>query len=226
MLSNIKKPISVLLAFAVAVIPLSCKSLDPKLLEQTAAFDKGVTPMRVVVNTDSIKACFPGGWRDEKEWSLEDKKFRGGYRKDMPGVGGFVSCCSFPEQESAVSLLRNNLIFEKDSRNIFLSVLVRNIEWRTNTIWYLASIMGILNVFGFPFRSQTITIDMEAAVMNPAGKMIKIYKAQGKDTEYMAPYWGYMYAEKPAYIKALIAGCADLRKQIEADRENINKLIR
>jgi len=91
MLSNIKKPISVLLAFAIAVIPLSCKSLDPKLLEQTATFDKGVTPMRVVINTDSIKACFPGGWEHE-----------------------MIYCCSYNFQQNIQKILRQNLMFKND----------------------------------------------------------------------------------------------------------------
>ncbi|MCU0849612.1 MAG: hypothetical protein MUD12_17160 [Spirochaetes bacterium] len=74
--------------------------------------------------------------------------------------------------------------------------------------------------------SITPAIDIEAAVMKPDGRVLKVYRARGVDTEYYAMYWGYYRAFIPAYMNALIAGCADLRKQIEADRENLNKLIR
>jgi len=206
MLSNIKKPISVLLAFAIAVIPLSCKSLDPKLLEQTATFDKGVTPMRVVINTDSIKACFPGGWEHE-----------------------MIYCCSYNFQQNIQKILRQNLMFKNDSRNIYLSVLVRNVEFKTNPAWYGVAVLvsvGFIMLFGFPYYSFTSTINLEAAVMRSDGKVLKTYTSTVSDKEYSAMYWGYSAPYKTAFIKSLIAGCADLRKQIEADRENINKLIR
>ena len=226
-MNTIKKPISVLLAFAIAVIPLSCKSLDPKLLEQTATFDKGVTPMRVVINTDSIKACFPGGWRDENEWRQRWEDLFSGkikYDRNIHGVGSNIICCSFPEQEMGLTILKNNLLFESDSKNLYLSVIIRNVEWRQNRAW---SSLGIfLIAFGFPIESDQLTIDLEAALIKPGGKVLKIYKSQGIDTEYAVPYWGYIRPCTPAFIKSLIAGCSDLRKQIEADKENINKLIR
>ncbi|MCU0847278.1 MAG: hypothetical protein MUD12_05255 [Spirochaetes bacterium] len=210
-----KSMLSLALSVSLSCISFSCKSLDPKLLEQTAAFDKSVTPMRVVVNTDSIKACFPGGWRDKKEWGSELIKHNHGYRKDYPGIKWHI-CCSFPEQESAVRIIRNNLMFDRDSRNAYLSVLVRNVEWRRSITWLILSgvMIFIPCLMGMPAEAFTLSIDME------------VYKAKGIDTEYVAFYWGYFNPDIPAYMNALITGCADLRKQIEADRENINKLIR
>jgi len=207
MLSNIKKPISVLLVFAIAVIPLSCKSLDPKLLEQTASFDKGVTPMRVVINTDSINSTFH-----------ENIEFPS------------VPCCSFDERVQIYKILRQKLIFDRDTGSTYLSILIRKVELNWASAWSIASGMSLFlfNFFGMPIRRDMVTIDMEAAIMAPTNKIIKIYKTQGRDTEYVALYWGYSGGEsyKLAYMRALQAGCADLRKQIEADRENINKLIR
>jgi hypothetical protein len=136
----------------------------------------------------------------------------------------------FAEQESLVNLIKQNLMFGKDSRNVYLSVLVRNVEWGRNSAWIFFGILGagVFYLFGVPSRSDTVTIDMEAAIMNSSGKIIKTYKARGKDAEYIAIYWGYLPPEdtQTAYTRAMIAGCADLRKQIEADRENLNKLIR
>jgi hypothetical protein len=227
MLNAMKKTVSVLLAFAVAVIPLSCKSFDPKLLEQAATFDKSVTPMRVVINTDSIKACFRGGWRDIKEYNAEFDKIIAGDRQGPLGIYG-QACCSFPEQQKIINLIKQNLMFGKDSKIVYMSVLVRNIEWLDNSGWLGLAPLGIFWFFGMPWRSMTATINMEAAVMNSSGKIIKIYKAWGKDTEYLALYWGYFRPKElqTAYTRALLAACADLRKQIEADRENINKLIK
>ena len=230
MFGTIKKPISVLLAFTVAVIPLSCKSLDPKLLEQTAAFDKSITPMRVVINTDSIKACFKGGWRNKLELHAEINKCNQGLRKDWPGIeiDGLIFCCSFQDQESAINILKQNLMFDRDSRTVYLSVLVRKIEWGMNGTWGVIGglTLGVFVLFGWPGRSDTADIEMEAAVMRPDGRVLKTYTAKVSDTEYSALYYGYQEPIQPAYVIALIAGCADLRKQIEADKENLNKIIR
>ncbi|MCU0849615.1 MAG: hypothetical protein MUD12_17175 [Spirochaetes bacterium] len=223
----IKKTISIALVAALSALTFSCKSLDPKLVEQTSAFDKGVNPMRVVINTDSIKACFHGGWRDDYEMLLEWRKWRDGYSREYPGIKGY-SCCSFPDQESAVRIIRNNLMFDRDSRNAYLSVLVRNVEWSTNPGWMVPGsiTVGILYFMGMPGVSITLTIDLEAAVMKPDGRVLKVYRAKGVDTEYLAFYWGYAKPDIPAFMNALIAGCADLRKKIEDDKDNLNKLIR
>ena len=228
-MNTIKKPISVLLVFAVAVIPLSCKSLDPKLLEQTAAFDSCVAPMRVVVNTDSIKACFPGGWLDHNGMiAVLDRRVEEISRGKTGLEPQHFPCCSFSGQESAVKIIRNNLMFDRDSRTVYLSVLVRKVEWEKNGLWIpLGPITaGLFYFFGGPSFSLTMTIDMEAAVMRPDGRVLKTYTAKVSNTEYRALYWGYDNPEKPSYVKALISACADIRKQIENDKENINKMIR
>ncbi|MCU0849614.1 MAG: hypothetical protein MUD12_17170 [Spirochaetes bacterium] len=223
----IKKTISIALVAALSALSFSCRSYDPALTTRTASFEKGVTPMRVVINTDSIKSCFPGGWRDDYEWDMEVKKFYEGYRRDHPSLVGTI-CCSFSDQEAAVRIIRNNLMFDRDSRNAYLSVLVRNVEWRMNKAWViLNSVTVVIPVLmGIPLASFTLTIDMEAAVMKPDGRVLKVYRARGVDTEYQALYWGFSYPTIQGYMNALIAGCADIRKQIEADRENLNKLAR
>ena len=201
-----KKILSAALAVSLSSFSFSCKSLDPKLLEQTATFDKSVIPMRVVVNTDSIKACFPGGWEHE-----------------------MIYCCSYNFQQNIQKILRQNLMFKNDSRNIYLSVLVRNVEFKTNPAWYGVAVLvsvGFIMLFGFPYYSFTSTINLEAAVMRSDGKVLKTYTSTVSDKEYSAMYWGYSAPYKTAFIKSLLAACADIRKQIEADRENINKLIR
>ncbi|MCU0849608.1 MAG: hypothetical protein MUD12_17140 [Spirochaetes bacterium] len=210
---SLKKLITIILAGALAVTFISCRSIDPTLTTKTASFDQSVTPMRVVINTDSIKSCFPGGWRDDYERRMEMRKWGDGYRRDMPGVKGYsYKCCSFSDQESAVRIIRNNLMFDRDSRNAWMA---------PGTIT-----AGILYFMGMPAASDTLTIDLEAAVMKPDGRVLKVYRAKGIDTEYLAFYWGYANPDIPAYMNALIAGCADLRKQIEADRENLNKIIK
>ncbi|MCU0849613.1 MAG: hypothetical protein MUD12_17165 [Spirochaetes bacterium] len=221
---SLKKPISIILAGALAVTFISCRSIDPTLTTRTASFDAGVTPMRVAVNTESIKSCFPGGWRDDYERRLEMSKRKQEILNGKTGVLGIL-CCSFPDQEAAVNIIRNNLAFGKDSRNVYLSVVVRNVEWSYNLLWEIAGV-AVLVPFGYPAWSETVKIDLEAAVMKPDGRVLKVYRARGVDTEYGAAYWGYLDASIPALRYALIAGCADIRKQIEADRENINKLAR
>ena len=223
----IKKTIFIVLVAALSALSFSCRSIDPTLTTRTASFEKGVTPMRVVINTDSIKSCFPGGWRDDYELILEWRKWRDGYRREYPGIKGY-KCCSFPDQEAAVRIIRNNLMFGTDSRNAYMCILVRNAEWYFNPAWMVPGsiTVGILYFMGMPYWSLTLTIDIEAAVMKPDGRVLKVYRARGVDREYLAMYWGYARPEIPAFMNALIAACADLRKQIEADRENINKLTR
>ncbi|MCU0847279.1 MAG: hypothetical protein MUD12_05260, partial [Spirochaetes bacterium] len=118
MLDTIKKTVSVVLAFTIAVIPLSCKSLDPKLLEQTATFDKSVTPMRVVVNMDSIKACFPGGWIDVHH---KRKVLLSYYNENRQYPHGRVNFF-FQEQQNIINILKHNMMFDRDAKNAYLSV--------------------------------------------------------------------------------------------------------
>ena len=224
----LKKMVFLALALLLTWTFLSCKSVDPTLVTRTASFESGVAPMRVVVNTESIRSCFKGGWRDQNEWVMEIRKWSDGYRSDYPGIYGGYMCCSFPDQEAAVGIIRNNLMFDRDAKNAYLSVLVRNVEWSQNGVWMVPGsiTVGILYFMGLPAMSFTLTIDMEAAVMKPDGRVLKVYRARGVGKEYAAFYWGYAYPDIPAYRNALIVGCADLRKQIEADKENLNKLIR
>jgi hypothetical protein len=226
MLNTIKKSMSVLLVFAVAVIPLSCKSFDPKLLEQTATFDKSVTPMRVVINTDSIKACFPGGWMDVYH---KRKVLLSYYNENRQYPYERVNFF-FQEQKNIINILKHNMMFDRDSRNAYLSVLVRNAEWYVNPGWMVPGSItaGILYFMGMPGASVTVTIDLEAAVMKPDGRVLKVYRTKGVDTEYFAFYWGY--GDPDVFLQAhrnvLISACADIRKQIENDKENLKKITR
>ena len=234
MLNTMKKPISVLLAFAVAVISLSCKSFDPKLYDKTATFDSGMPSMRVIVNTDSIKTCFKGGWRDRNEYRTLLNKFYDGDIQEYPGAQGVYvygyACCSYPEQVKIINLIRQNLMFDRDTKAVYLGVLVRKIEWARYAGWIVFGPMtaGFFYFFGGPALTYAITVEMEAALMRPDGRILKTYSVKSKNREHMAFYWGYYESEVllPLYVNGLINACADIRKQIEADRENINKLIR
>jgi len=231
-MDTVKRLLSLTLAVSLAAIPFSCKSFDPKLLEQRASFGEGVPAMRVVVNTDSIKECFKGGWRDRNELKslLIKHKFWGIPAAQKVSGFQFYACCSFPEQEMIVNLIRHNLSFERDTKNVYLSVLVRKVEWKRNGLWiFLGPITaGFFYFFGGPSLSYTITIDMEAAVMKSDGRVLKTYSARGVDSEYKAFYWGYYETEMliPLYVNGMINTCADLRKQIEADKDNLNRLVR
>ncbi|MCU0849611.1 MAG: hypothetical protein MUD12_17155 [Spirochaetes bacterium] len=37
-------------------------------------------------------------------------------------------------------IIRNNLMFDRDSRNAYLSVLVRNVEWSINSAWMAGAV--------------------------------------------------------------------------------------
>jgi len=203
---------------------LSCRSMDQTLVARTASFDGGVPPMRVVVNTESVRSCFPGGWLDDNGAWAEMRKRREEIRNGKTGVLGIL-CCSFSDQEAAVRIIRNNLAFGGNAGNVCLSVVVRNAEWSYNLLWEIAGV-AVLVPFGYPAWSETVKIDMEAAVMKPDGRVLRLYRAQGVDTEYGAMYWGYLDASIPALRYALIDGCAKIRKQIDDDKENLKKIIR
>jgi len=221
------KKISIMLA-ASALMFLSCKSMDPTLVTQTASFDSGVPPMRVVVNTESIRSCFPGGWLDHNGMIAVMNRRAEEISRGRTGLEPqHFQCCSFSDQEAAVRIIRNNLAFGRNAGNVYLSVVVRNVEWYKNYGWMANWIaLNILCFMGIPYSSSTLTVELEAAVMKPDGRVLRLYRVRGIDTEYCAMYWGYRDPTVPALRYALIDGCAKIRRQMEDDKENLNKIIR
>lgn len=195
----------------------SCKSLDNRLLLNKENFDKDVKPMRVIVNYESLTTCFPFDWAGNKsEYYINNKEH--------------IDKEYFDSIEQYMNVIKNNLTFEAESSDYYLSIILRNANWSLN-VGYLAPSMltlFIFNLFGGPMRSFTYTIELEAAIMNPDGKVIKTYKARGIDTEYSALYYGYNTPddENTAAIKAFIKACKEIRVQLKKDVIGINKLVK
>ncbi len=194
-----------------------CRSFDMVENEkQKHAIDQQVPNMTLVVNKPSIKACF-ANWQHSI-------------------VTAEVGPIGFPQMkeegltsdnlESYVeTVIRNNFIMQSNNHsNKYLSVIVRNIDFSQNWWWEPVTFGGILGILGIPVCSQTLIIEMEAAVLQQNGNILKIYKTKAEKTAYGALYWGYMWIGRASFCMALNNACADLREQIRRDADYLKSV--
>ena len=207
-------PVLIILACCI----FSCKSFDNGLLLNKETFHKDVKPMRVIVNYESLLACFP----DFPRWTPRDEEGKAVYNRQVKEY--------YNEIEQNMMVIKNNLTFETEPHNYYLSILVRKIVRSNNILWTFTNIFSIstLGLLGWPWLSETYTIHLESAILNSDGKVLKTYNATGTDTEYAALYWGYIIGDdgKTARIKALANACKDLRAQLKNDITTINSLAK
>jgi len=205
------------MTFAIA----SCRSFDYGLLDQNAYIDKSIKPMRVIVNMDSLEACFGEGLL---------QRFQ--EQNPMNQEGLDKSRQMIKEDKIRITrLFKQNLKSSSESNAAFLSVIIRNHRFDMNMGW-MASIaaLGALNQLGCPIASGSVSIEVEAAILTPTGKVLKSYTVRATDTEYYAAYWGYSLFDvdsyRVAYTRAILAACMDLRDQLHKDAMSINSLIK
>ncbi|MCU0848770.1 MAG: hypothetical protein MUD12_12865 [Spirochaetes bacterium] len=185
--------------------------MDTALLLKESYVDPSIKPMTVVVSDLSIDRCFP---------KIDDFPEQGrayGMFNDFKKVF----------RDSVRETIRKNLLFQAKSNTAYLSVLVRNVEYEFNGLWmWLSGGLIVGYFFGIPATSMTYTVEMEAAVMNRQGRVLKTYSTVAEDTEYAAFYWGYYDPAQVAYTKALIKACDGIREQLTKDAANINGMIK
>jgi hypothetical protein len=176
----------------------SCRSFDDRLLINKESIDKDIKPMKVIVNYESIQTCLNPVYIIE----LNEKQI--------------------------IAVIKNNLRFEKDAHNHYLSILVKNVEHRES---FAGSIVGGLTglssiILGVPMLYESLTVHLSAAIMSADGKILKTYEAEGADSEYAALWWGYFRPGKTAGARAITNACRDLRIQLKNDAQNINMLVK
>lgn len=99
-------------------------------------------------------------------------------------------------------------------------------------MWFCLAIpaLGLI----FPATTQTWSVELEVAIMNPDGEILKTYHAEGDDWERAGGIGGFNTGgcqnlggtdlSKTAYLKAVIEACDDLREQIVHDADYINNI--
>jgi hypothetical protein len=139
------------------------------------------------------------------------------------------TCLGDYKPEELIYVIKNNLTFETEPENYYLSIIVRKADYSQKG-WVIPSVftLFIFNLFGGPANTYTYTIELEGAIMNRDGRILKAYNAKGTDSEYMALYWGYDTWEGTytAKINAITNACKDIRTQLKNDVININKLVK
>lgn len=179
----------------------SCKSFDNGIYLRKASFHSDVKPMRVIVNTASIEKCLKNQF------------------SQLPfNTGDYVG------------VIKNNLTWEAEPGDYYLSIIVRKAETNRGVLGMIFHIctLNITAILGVPYVSATSDIELEAAIMSPAGRVLKTYTARGRDTEYMAAWWGYNPPDdmNTAKLEALTNACGEIRDQMKSDIVTINRLAR
>jgi len=211
MLLNHLYKIAVLSVLLPAVISTGCRHMNESLLLRESYLDPSLKPMTVVISDLSIDRCFPK--IDDFPEKVRPFAFGNNFRKVF--------------RDSVKETIRKNLLFRAKSEGAYLSVVVRSVEYSANSTWAIwAGMLIVAPFFGFPLMSTTYSIEMEAAVMNRQGRVLKTYGTSVTDAEYVAMYWGYYDPALVAYTKALLKACDDIRGQMEKDAANINGMIR
>ncbi len=180
---------------------IECRSIDSNILLHKETVDRSIKPMKVIVNYDSIAETIgasPNLWSDNR------------------GI------------KDIATVIKNHMSFDTEGGNYYLSIMIRKGESNSNPAYAIITGLTVFSIsfLGWPLISDTVTIVLSAAIMNPDGRIIKTYEAKGKDTEYAAMYWGYGNPSYVATYKALTLACKDLREQLKQDSVNINKLIK
>jgi hypothetical protein len=186
--------------FLIACLVISCKSFDNGILLRKETFHHDVKPLRVIVNTASIQRCLNPN--SDRNYDLSDH----------------------------VNVIKNNLSYETEPGDYHLSIIVRKAEFGRGMLGMIFNVftLSITAPFGMPYFSATCKVELEAAIMSPAGRVLKTYTAKGQDTEYVAAWWGYNPPDdtKTARLLALTNACKELRTQMKNDASTINRLVR
>ncbi len=187
--------------FLTVCCAISCKSFDNEIFLRKATFHRDVKPLRIIVNTASLEKCIKN-----KYSNLEF------------------------ETGEYVNVIKNNLTFEGEPGDYHLSVIVRKGETSRSALGMVFNILtlNITAPFGMPYMSITSRVELEAAIMSPAGRILKTYTVTGRDTEYVAAWWGYNPPDdmRTAKLVALANACKELRNQMKNDNAEINRLVR
>lgn len=132
------------------------------------------------------------------------------------------------EIKDIATVIKNHLSFDTEGGKYYISIIIRKCESNPNPAYAIITGLTVFSIsfLGWPLTSDTITIVLSAAIMSPDGRVIKTYDAKGKDTKYIAMYWGYDNASIVAMYKALNLACKDLREQLKQDAATINRLIK
>lgn len=187
--------------FLIVCCAISCKSFDNEIFLRKAAFHRDVKPLRIIVNTASLEKCM-----------------KNQYSNQAFDTGNYAS------------VIKNNLAFEGEPGDYHLSIIVRKGETSRGILGMIFNILtlNITAPFGMPYMSITSRVELEAAIMSPAGRVLKTYTVKGRDTEYVAAWWGYNPPDdmETAKLLALANACKELRLQMKNDTAEINRLVR
>ena len=96
-------------------------------------------------------------------------------------------------------------------------------------IGFIACIPMALPIFlGAPYGAYTQDLEVEVQIQNNHRDIIKRYKAQSQDTEYVASWWAYTHnsAIRKAAAENLKKALQDIRYQINSDAPEIRAALK
>lgn len=150
-----------------------------------------------------------------------------------------ISTC-FPFRTKGITrIIQRGLHSESHGREPlgYLSVIARRVHgspgWYFDTISILT--FGFINLAGFPFASQSWTVELEARIYTLSQRPVKTYSFTSSDTEFGALYWGFVSSSnteadselrETAYLKALLNALEKLRQSIAQDASMLVKELR
>lgn len=140
----------------------SCRSFDNSIIDQKVSIDKRFAGYTVFVDAESLKATFPDSHYDAK------------YR------------------ENVRQLITNRLQINEPviSEKGYISVIVREVNVRDER-WLFGILPVFATVFGTPYQRIDVDLNLDFAIMNRQGKILRVFSVDGKYDVPNGLYYGY-----------------------------------
>ncbi len=124
----------------------------------------------------------------------------------------------FSDINDVIAYLKNNLQFESGHSRYSLSIIIRKIE---STGGFFNALIPLW-FLGIPLGWETVSIDIEAAIVDTKGKVLKTYYANATNTKFRGMYYRHYY--QTLLYKSLNEICKSIRDQLMKDAEYIKNI--
>jgi hypothetical protein len=193
----------------ILLLSSGCASVDPKIFKPQEKTTKQILPLElhIIDKTDINNNQFPVNYNEY-------------LKKTIPLETRYIIYNEF----------LNNIKTQNNTQYGYAILKMTREGFKMGITFAIISGITLLipNLFGFPFGSLDLDINMELEILDSNKKSIQKYKAKGSDTEYYALYWGY--SSNPASVqvlnvKAIKNSLSLLFKDIENDSIQINQKL-
>lgn len=146
-----------------ALLAIHCASFDSTIIDQRVSIDKRYSGYTVFVDAESLKATFPD--------THYDAKYRDNVRQ----------------------LIRNRLQTDDNGagENGYISVIIREVNVRDERLWTLGLVTVLPALFGMPYQRIDVDLNLDFALMNKQGKILRVFSVEGKYDVPNGIYYGF-----------------------------------